>query len=105
MLTCEKCEALYDRSQLESVLVILRDTSRQHCSLCLDCWDKIQPGEWVKLPGRNGEGKEIRRVYWACDLCNGVFAWSAVTVLINTLKIEYIVCKECKLGSSLKTKM
>ena len=94
MNTCEKCGEGVDLGSMETVQVQLRDGSRQHASLCIDCWDASFPGDWLNL----AEGVEVQRLYWPCHLCKEVCCYDAVKAMgyPHQPHPRYMICEDCE---------
>jgi hypothetical protein len=111
MVTCEGCGYEYEQEEMAvlPILVSLKDGSRRDVHLCgdvcADFWDDTAPGDWVELHS----GEEVQQFYWRCGVCDGVYEFDAVKLLVDIddydpdspvggdiPQAEYIVCKSCQ---------
>src|SRR5260370_38011999 len=102
MIECEKCGESCEREEIETVRVPLRDKEKTQRPLdlckatCAAIWDETAPGTWVMIGS-----EEVQRLYWPCDLCNEVYRYDGVKIMVRLVqappRTEYIVCDECQL--------
>jgi len=98
-MRCENCGGEFAPTQTETAQVERRDGSHSRVTLCSGCWGEMTPGVWVTIPtGSAAEAEEIRRLYWVCDQCGGVWRHDAILVRVRQVGTapypEFIVCPE-----------
>lgn len=99
MITCEKCGELFNREEIETIRVNLRDKTQRPLDLCkVTCaplWDETEPGDWAVIGG-----EEVQRLYWTCDQCGEVYRFDAVKVMVQLVqappRTEMIICEDCE---------
>jgi hypothetical protein len=98
MILCEGCGYEYPENEMASdtTEVNLKDGSTRNIrfcgNTCADIWDNTSPGDWITLhAGEYVDPVEVQLVLWRCIVCDGLYNFDVVKLLIDT---EYIDTSE-----------